>query len=125
ALRTADAGYLTRRLVDVAQDVIVLSHDCGATSGFWVPWPQNKDVADSMASRVIGRMAGQPITHPVTGEIILDANEEITLEVMHEVTAAVEEWVAPLRERLIKEKRSPDEQERLLNEERSQFQINV
>src|SRR5947209_12904577 len=70
ALRTADAGYLTRRLVDVSQDVIVNVEDCGTLTGKWVPWPQNKDVSDSLASRVIGRFSGQPITHPVTGEII-------------------------------------------------------
>ncbi|MBF6613671.1 MAG: DNA-directed RNA polymerase subunit beta' [Chloroflexi bacterium] len=125
ALRTADAGYLTRRLVDVAQDVIVLSNDCGATSGIWLSWPQNKDVADTMASRVIGRFAGQPITHPLTGEIILDANEEITEEVMHVVTAAVEEWLAPRRDELAKSGKSIDEQERLLAEERANYQINV
>ena len=55
ALRTADAGYLTRRLVDVAQDVMINTEDCGMTGGLWISWPVNKDVADSMASRVTGR----------------------------------------------------------------------
>ncbi len=46
ALRTADAGYLTRRLVDVSQDVIINTDDCGITGGLWISWPQNKDVAE-------------------------------------------------------------------------------
>ena len=125
ALRTADAGYLTRRLVDVSQDVIINTEDCGITGGLWISWPTNKDVADSMAARVIGRYGGQPIVHPITGEIILDANEEITEEVMKEVSAAVEEWLSPLRERLLAENRSADEVERIYNEERAKFQINV
>lgn len=125
ALRTADAGYLTRRLVDVAQDVIINTVDCGVTGGLWISWPVNKDVADSMASRVTGRYAGQPIVHPVTGEIMLEANEEITEDVMREVEAAVKEWLEPFRERLVKEGRAADEVERLYNEERSKYQINV
>jgi DNA-directed RNA polymerase subunit beta' len=125
ALRTADAGYLTRRLVDVAQDVIINVNDCGVQGGTWIQWPTNKDTAESMAARVIGRYAGQPIAHPVTGEVILEANEEITEEVMHEVVQAVEEWLKPFRERLEKEKRSADEIERLYNEERAKYQISV
>lgn len=125
ALRTADAGYLTRRLVDVAQDVIVNVPDCGTLTGMWHAWPKNKDVADSLASRVSGRFAGQPITHPATGEIILDMGEEITDDVMREVTAAVDEWLAPLRQKLEAEGRSKDEIERAVAEERSKFQINV
>src|SRR5206468_3362894 len=84
ALRTADAGYLTRRLVDVAQDVIINTEDCGTLSGIWISWPANKDVSDSLAARVVGRVAGQPVTHPITGEILLDRNEEITEEVMQQ-----------------------------------------
>jgi DNA-directed RNA polymerase subunit beta' len=125
ALRTADAGYLTRRLVDVSQDVIINTEDCGITGGLWISWPTNKDTADSMASRVIGRYSGQPIAHPVTGEIMLEANEEITEELMKEVNQAVEEWLKPFREQLEKDKRSADEIERLYNEERAKFQINV
>ncbi|MEO5952062.1 MAG: DNA-directed RNA polymerase subunit beta' [Chloroflexia bacterium] len=126
ALRTADAGYLTRRLVDVSQDVIINTIDCGIMGGLWLSWPVNKDIADSMGSRVIGRFAGQPIAHPVTGEIILEANEEITDEVMRAVEVGVKEWLAPFRETLEKNKKlSPDEIERQYNEERAKFQINV
>ena len=125
ALRTADAGYLTRRLVDVSQDVIINTIDCGIMGGLWLAWPANKDIADTMASRVVGRFSGQPIAHPITGEIMLEANEEITEELMREVEAAVKEWLQPFRARLEKEKRSADEIERLYNEERAKFQINV
>src|SRR4051794_30832068 len=125
ALRTADAGYLTRRLVDVAQDVIIKVQDCGTLSGIWISSPLAKDVADSMAARVVGRFAGQPITHPITGEIMLDRNEEITDELMTEVLAGLEESLAPLRERLTAEKRSRDEIERILTDERMKYQINV
>ena len=125
ALRTADAGYLTRRLVDVAQDVIVTDHDCGTTADMWVGWPKGKDVAESMTSRVVGRFTQQAITHPVTGEIILGIGEEITEEIMREVGVMVDEWLAPLRERLAKEGKSKDEQERLVSEERTKFQISV
>ncbi|HUP27675.1 MAG TPA: hypothetical protein VM409_04510, partial [Chloroflexia bacterium] len=125
ALRTADAGYLTRRLVDVAQDVIVAKHDCGTTADMWIPWPKSKDVADSMPSRVVGRFTQQAIAHPVTGEIILDIGEEITEDIMRQVTVAVDDWLNPLRDRLAKEGKTKDEQERMINEERTKFQISV
>src|SRR5436853_2126249 len=54
ALRTADAGYLTRRLVDVAQDVIIKVEDCGTLSGIWVSSPTSKDISDTLAARVVG-----------------------------------------------------------------------
>src|SRR5207237_5285353 len=95
-----DAGYLTRRLVDVAQDVIVNMHDCGTRAGVWVAPPKAKDFTDSLPARVIGRYAGQPVTHPVTGEILVERNEEITEEVMAIIMPAIEEWIAPLKEQL-------------------------
>ncbi len=76
ALRTADAGYLTRRLVDVAQDVIVSAHDCGTQSGIWVR--RADDVGgQSMAERLLGRVIGAPVTHPETGEILAERNDEV------------------------------------------------
>jgi DNA-directed RNA polymerase subunit beta' len=125
ALRTADAGYLTRRLVDVAQDVVVNMHDCGTLSGVWISPPRVKDFTDSMPVRVIGRCAGQPITHPVTGEILVDRNGEITEEIMAQVIPAIEEWLQPIRDGLQAEGRSRDEIERLINEKRTEYQINV
>jgi DNA-directed RNA polymerase subunit beta' len=76
ALRTADAGYLTRRLVDVAQDLIVNAHDCGTLGGTWVR--ATDDVGgQSISERLIGRIAAAPIVHPETGEVLVERNEEI------------------------------------------------
>jgi DNA-directed RNA polymerase subunit beta' len=88
ALRTADAGYLTRRLVDVAQDVLIMLEDCGSTAVTHIPEPPNTDVAESFAARVTGRFAGQAVADPKTGEVIVDYNEEITDEVMEKIVAA-------------------------------------
>ncbi len=80
ALRTADAGYLTRRLVDVAQDMIVNRTDCGTEKGLWIH--RADDVAgQSMYDRVIGRVASLPVYHPDTGELIVDRNQMIDEEV--------------------------------------------
>jgi len=76
ALRTADAGYLTRRLVDVAQDVIINAYDCGTTEGIWIR--RSDDVGgQTMYERILGRVAAAPIVHPETGEIIVNTNEMI------------------------------------------------
>ncbi len=78
ALRTADAGYLTRRLVDVAQDVIINEYDCGTEAGIWIRHPSIEPVADqTMAERLVGRVAAAPVVNPQTGEIIVNRNEEI------------------------------------------------
>ncbi len=74
ALRTADAGYLTRRLVDVAQDVIIQEEDCGTTQGIKITQDPTKSAAEHMAERIVGRFTASPIIHPKTGEIIADAN---------------------------------------------------
>jgi DNA-directed RNA polymerase subunit beta' len=77
ALRTADAGYLTRRLVDVAQDVIIKSEDCGTQSGFWVRI--SDDIGgQGLAEQIVGRVAARPIVDPDTGEILAGRNEMIT-----------------------------------------------
>ncbi|MCL6628351.1 MAG: DNA-directed RNA polymerase subunit beta' [Armatimonadetes bacterium] len=79
ALRTADAGYLTRRLVDVAQDVIVRAADCGTTQGVYVSEiVEEGEVIETLSERIRGRTALEPIVDPNTGEIIVDANEEIS-----------------------------------------------
>ncbi|KPK23560.1 MAG: DNA-directed RNA polymerase subunit beta', partial [Dehalococcoidia bacterium SG8_51_3] len=77
ALRTSDSGYLTRRLIDVAQDVIVLEEDCGTVDGIWISEPKEKAMLPSFAERITGRLAASQLTHPKTGEVILDRNEEI------------------------------------------------
>jgi DNA-directed RNA polymerase subunit beta' len=76
ALRTADAGYLTRRLVDVAQDVIINAHDCGTKAGIWIHAEEDVGGQD-IRERLVGRVAASPIAHPETGELIVDRNEEI------------------------------------------------
>ena len=77
ALRTADSGYLTRRLIDVAQDVIIREEDCGAAIGITTHAPQDRDVADQLGERVNGRYALHPIVDLRTGEIIVDAGQFI------------------------------------------------
>jgi DNA-directed RNA polymerase subunit beta' len=77
ALRTADSGYLTRRLIDIAQDVIVLEEDCGTYDAYWVVSRPDDTGNNSLVERVIGRMVATAVAHPQTGEILLDRNEEI------------------------------------------------
>ena len=84
AIRTADSGYLTRRLVDVAQDVIVRQDDCGTLNGMTIVVAEIDN--DVFQARVEGRMAAAPIVTP-DGEIILDRNEEITEAVVEEIYA--------------------------------------
>ncbi len=81
ALRTADSGYLTRRLVDVAQDVIVRENDCGTDQGITLSAiRQGDEVVETLRERIIGRVASEDIVHPDTGEIIVQADEEILEE---------------------------------------------
>jgi DNA-directed RNA polymerase subunit beta' len=78
ALRTADSGYLTRRLVDVAQDVIVRDEDCGTDKGFMVSKIQDgKEVIEDLYDRIEGRYSFETIRHPQTSEIIVSHNELI------------------------------------------------
>jgi len=79
ALKTADAGYLTRRLHDVAQDVVVSIEDCGTLRGFEVrTLKENDEVIDSLRDRIEGRVSLLDIHHPETGELLIAANDEIT-----------------------------------------------
>jgi DNA-directed RNA polymerase subunit beta' len=80
ALRTSGSGYLTRRLVDVTQDVIVREEDCGDMTGMWIPEPAEKGVLPAFADRLIGRLAASPMADPTTGEVIIDRDEEIDEE---------------------------------------------
>ena len=77
ALRTADSGYLTRRLIDVSQEVIVLEHDCGTTLGITIQELPDKPLVAPYAERLLGRVAINPVADPATGEIIVDRDEEI------------------------------------------------
>jgi DNA-directed RNA polymerase subunit beta' len=87
ALRTSDSGYLTRRLVDVAQDVIVLEEDCGTTEGRWL-YALNDPLLPPFSERMMGRTAARKIYHPETSELIVDQGEEITEEVAQEIASA-------------------------------------
>ncbi len=78
ALKTADAGYLTRRLVDVSHDVIITEEDCGTLRGLVATEVKNnEDVVASLYERILGRVSVHDIIHPLTGEIIVKAGEEI------------------------------------------------
>jgi DNA-directed RNA polymerase subunit beta' len=76
ALRTADAGYLTRRLVDVAQDVIINAQDCGTDAGTWLRVQDNVG-RQTLSERIVGRVAAAPVAHPETGELIVEKNQMI------------------------------------------------
>jgi DNA-directed RNA polymerase subunit beta' len=79
ALKTADAGYLTRRLVDVSQDVIISIPDCGTLRGLVaIPLKKNDEIVESLHDRILGRVALNDVIHPNTAEIIVSGGEEIT-----------------------------------------------
>ena len=87
ALKTADAGYLTRRLVDVAQDVVIMDEDCGTLRGLEISaLKNNDDVVEPLYDRIIGRTSLHDIYHPVTDELLISAGEEIK----NEIGAAIE-----------------------------------
>jgi DNA-directed RNA polymerase subunit beta' len=81
ALKTAEAGYLTRRLVDIAQDVVINEDDCGTINGIErTAMKDGDEIVESLADRIVGRYTLEKVIHPATGELILDVNEEITSE---------------------------------------------
>ncbi|PIQ50138.1 MAG: DNA-directed RNA polymerase subunit beta' [Cytophagales bacterium CG12_big_fil_rev_8_21_14_0_65_40_12] len=88
ALKTADAGYLTRRLVDVAQDAVVNEEDCGTLRGLTVSaLKDNEDVVETLTERILGRVSVHDIYDPLTEELIISAGEEFT----EEIAAHIEE----------------------------------
>jgi len=81
ALKTANSGYLTRRLVDVAQDTVITQEDCGTVDGIWVSsLIEGGEIIQRVGDRVLGRVALEEIYDPVTGEILVPANGEIDEE---------------------------------------------
>jgi DNA-directed RNA polymerase subunit beta' len=79
ALKTADAGYLTRRLVDVAQDVVITERDCGTLRGLrTTALKKNEEVVETLYDRILGRVSLHDIYHPQTGQLIASAGEELT-----------------------------------------------
>ncbi len=86
ALKTADSGYLTRRLVDVAQDVIVAEQDCGTLKGVWSEAiVRNGEVVESLRDRIVGCTALDDIIDPVDGTVIVEANQEINEDLAGQV----------------------------------------
>jgi DNA-directed RNA polymerase subunit beta' len=88
ALKTADAGYLTRRLVDVAQDVIISEEDCGTLRGITIAaLRKNEEVVESLYDRILGRVTLHDIYHPNSGDLIAEAGQELT----EDICTAIEE----------------------------------
>src|SRR5438309_8780150 len=86
ALKTADSGYLTRRLVDVSQDVIVSEYDCGTVKYIeTTPLVEGGDIIQSLRDRILGRVAAEDIRDPLSGEIIVQVNTEITEELAQKI----------------------------------------
>jgi DNA-directed RNA polymerase subunit beta' len=87
ALRTADSGYLTRRLIDVAQDVIVEEEDCGTTAGVWLTRPEDEGMLAPFSERVLGRWAAANIVDPKTNEVVVLRGEEIDERIADRIDA--------------------------------------
>ncbi len=86
ALKTADAGYLTRRLVDVAQDLVITEDDCGTLRGLKVTaLKDNEDIVEPLSERILGRVSVHDVYDPITDELICGANEEITDDVAKKI----------------------------------------
>ena len=89
ALRTADSGYLTRRLVDVSQDIIVREHDCGTHSGLMLEdIKDGNQVVEKLEERLEGRFPLNDVVHPETGEVIVDANTMINKDIAKQIVNA-------------------------------------
>jgi len=89
ALKTADSGYLTRKLADVAQNVIINQIDCGTINGVTKRAVfEGENVSVSLSEQIIGRVARDPIRHPVTDELIVDRNQVITPEIARRIEAS-------------------------------------
>ena len=86
ALKTADAGYLTRRLVDVSQDVIISEEDCGTLRGLVATAiKKNEEIVESLYDRILGRTTVHDIYHPLTGELMVNAGVELTEDLAREI----------------------------------------
>jgi len=91
ALKTADSGYLTRRLVEVVQDILIIENDCGSIAGLMVSnFVDEKDgtLIESLSERILGRYTAKKILHPETKELILDKNEIITENIVSKIEKA-------------------------------------
>ncbi|HVF62242.1 MAG TPA: DNA-directed RNA polymerase subunit beta' [Thermoanaerobaculia bacterium] len=89
ALKTADSGYLTRRLVDVAQDVIINEVDCGTIDGITVSAiMEGGEILEALRDRIVGRVSQEDVYDPMTGELLLEVGQEITETIANTVQAA-------------------------------------
>ncbi len=89
ALKTADAGYLTRRLVDVAQDVIVSEPDCGTLRGISISaLKDQEDIVEPLSERILGRVTVNDVVNPLTEEVIVPAGDEVTEEIAQQIDDA-------------------------------------
>ncbi len=89
ALKTADAGYLTRRLVDVSQDVIVNEKDCGTLRGLDIyPLKKNEEIVETLGERILGRVSLNNLYHPITDELIVGVGEEIDEDIVAKIEAS-------------------------------------
>ena len=90
ALKTADAGYLTRRLVDVSQDVIITEEDCGTILGLEISaLKEGEDIIEPLHERILGRIAADDIYNPQTEEMIVEANDEIGEEAVKKISDSI------------------------------------
>ena len=87
ALRTADAGYLTRRLVDVAQDVIINAEDCGTKAGIWIERERSATIGESFAERILGRKAAGRVVSPETRKTLVKVREMIDEHKVEDIDA--------------------------------------
>jgi len=89
ALKTANSGYLTRRLVDVAQDTVITEDDCGTVDGLWVSsLIEGGEIIQRVGERILGRVTLEDIIDPVTGDLLVAANEEIDEQKVQKIQAA-------------------------------------
>jgi DNA-directed RNA polymerase subunit beta' len=94
ALKTADAGYLTRRLVDVAQDVVITEEDCGTLRGIATSaLKDNEDIVEPLVDRIVGRTSLHDVYHPQTEELLVAAGEQITDDIGKTIEASVVETI--------------------------------
>ncbi len=102
ALKTADAGYLTRRLVDVAQDVIINEHDCGTIRGLSVgALKDGEDIIEPLADRVLGRVAAEDVIHPISNELICEAGQMVEDEIAVLIEEAAKSGLEKMRIRSV------------------------
>ena len=86
ALKTAEAGYLTRRLIDIAQDVVINEEDCGTINGVQIrALKDGEEIVQALADRIVGRYTLERVKHPITGEILLNVNQEVSQEMANEI----------------------------------------